>query len=284
MNLRSIPLETSDKITQLENEIKVLKNEVQAVLLDIRENVLNAENPFNNQRNNATSSQIIIDRQIQTNAPQPAAEVKAAAAPAPAAAAAIPAPAPAAAPAPAPAQAAPAQEQKPPQAARPSETRGNENYEPGYKGNGRKAMEQTEMEHKHNGKRYAETAHEDTNPMEDFEMERPRFELCASRTTKGQPDLVAYAGLACWVEDATKRLGKERTQAILEISEVAGFLPPEMKVILTKLTTIKSNDNTYKPSVRDYFDSLAKIAALFGNNSDYNAALLLLLAQGDARG
>ena len=145
-------------------------------------------------------------------------------------------------------------------------------------------MEQTEMEHKHNGKRYAETAHEDTNPMEDFEMERPRFELCASRTTKGQPDLVAYAGLACWVEDATKRLGKERTQAILEISEVAGFLPPEMKVILTKLTTIKSNDNTYKPSVRDYFDSLAKIAALFGNNSDYNAALLLLLAQGDARG
>ena len=284
MNLRSIPLETSDKITQLENEIKVLKNEVQAVLLDIRENVLNAENPFNNQRNNATSSQIIIDRQIQTNAPQPAAEVKAAAAPAPAAAAAMPAPAPAAAPAPAPAQAAPAQEQKPPQAARPSETRGNENYEPGYKGNGRKAMEQTEMEHKHNGKRYAETAHEDTNPMEDFEMERPRFELCASRTTKGQPDLVAYAGLACWVEDATKRLGKERTQAILEISEVAGFLPPEMKVILTKLTTIKSNDNTYKPSVRDYFDSLAKIAALFGNNSDYNAALLLLLAQGDARG
>ena len=145
-------------------------------------------------------------------------------------------------------------------------------------------MEQTEMEHKHNGKRYAETAHEDTNPMEDFEMERPRFELCASRTTKGQPDLVAYAGLACWVEDATKRLGKERTQAILEISEVAGFLPPEMKVILTKLTTIKSNDNTYKPSVRDYFDSLAKIAALFGNNSDYNAALLLLLAQGDAHG
>jgi hypothetical protein len=277
MNLRSIPLETSDKITQLENEIKVLKNEVQAVLLDIRENVLNAENPFNNQRNNANNSQIIIDRQIQTSAPQPAAEVKTAAAPAPTGTAAMPTPAPAAAP-------VPSQEQKPPQAARPTETRGNENYKPGYKGNGRRSMEQTEMDHKHNGKRYAETEREDANPMEDFEMERPRFELCASRTTKGQPDLVAYAGLACWVEDATKRLGKERTQAILEISEVAGFLPPEMKVILTKLTTIKSNDNTYKPSVRDYFDSLAKIAALFGNNSDYNAALLLLLAQGDARG
>ena len=43
-------METSDKITQLENEIKVLKNEVQAVLLDIRENVLNAENPFTAQR------------------------------------------------------------------------------------------------------------------------------------------------------------------------------------------------------------------------------------------
>ena len=67
-------METGDKITQLENEIKVLKNEVQAVLLDIRENVLNAENPFSSPKAAATSHQTIIDHQVQTNAPQPVSE------------------------------------------------------------------------------------------------------------------------------------------------------------------------------------------------------------------
>ena len=38
--------DSSQKITELENEIKVLKNEVKAILLDIREQYLNAENPF----------------------------------------------------------------------------------------------------------------------------------------------------------------------------------------------------------------------------------------------
>ena len=61
-------METSEKITQLENEIKVLKNEVQAVLLDIRENVLNAENPFTAQKPIVTS-QVVIDRQVQSSAP-----------------------------------------------------------------------------------------------------------------------------------------------------------------------------------------------------------------------
>ena len=34
------------RVTDVENEIKVLKNEIKAVLLDIREQYLNAENPF----------------------------------------------------------------------------------------------------------------------------------------------------------------------------------------------------------------------------------------------
>jgi len=38
-------METNEKLAQLENEIKVLKNEVQAVLLDLRDKYLEAENP-----------------------------------------------------------------------------------------------------------------------------------------------------------------------------------------------------------------------------------------------
>jgi hypothetical protein len=64
-------METNEKITQLENEIKVLKNEVQAVLLDLRENVLNAENPFNASVQPATSQQVIIEHKINDNDRQP---------------------------------------------------------------------------------------------------------------------------------------------------------------------------------------------------------------------
>jgi hypothetical protein len=39
-------MELNNKVAKLEDELKVLKNEVQAVLLDLRENYLTHENPF----------------------------------------------------------------------------------------------------------------------------------------------------------------------------------------------------------------------------------------------
>jgi|WetSurMetagenome_2_1015567.scaffolds.fasta_scaffold02181_5 hypothetical protein len=64
-------METNEKIAQLENEIKVLKNEVQAVLLDLRENVLNAENPFNTSAQPVASQQVIIEHKMNDNNRQP---------------------------------------------------------------------------------------------------------------------------------------------------------------------------------------------------------------------
>jgi hypothetical protein len=55
--------------SQLENEVKVLKNEVQAVLLDLGERYLDIENPFSAPQSPATSQQIIIDRQSTANEP-----------------------------------------------------------------------------------------------------------------------------------------------------------------------------------------------------------------------
>jgi hypothetical protein len=52
---------SNEKITRLENEIKVLKNEVQAVLLDLRESYLNMENPFNAVAGPAAIQPIVIN-------------------------------------------------------------------------------------------------------------------------------------------------------------------------------------------------------------------------------
>lgn len=55
----------NDKVAKLENEIKVLKNEVQAVLLDLRESYLNMENPFNPVANPTAAQPIVIQEQTQ---------------------------------------------------------------------------------------------------------------------------------------------------------------------------------------------------------------------------
>jgi hypothetical protein len=65
----------NDKITKIENEIKVLKNEVQAVLLDLRESYLNMENPFNSVANPATIQPIVITERTANSRPQPEPEI-----------------------------------------------------------------------------------------------------------------------------------------------------------------------------------------------------------------
>jgi len=56
-------MELNDKVTQLEDEIKILKNEVQSVLLDLRESFLKNENPFNTSSFTPAAQPIIINQQ-----------------------------------------------------------------------------------------------------------------------------------------------------------------------------------------------------------------------------
>jgi hypothetical protein len=253
-------METSEKITQLENEIKVLKNEIQSILLDIRENVLAVENPFSTPRPAAAGSQVVIEHS------------------------------------------SPVKEQKddkkpenpsvqPPKSASPDQP--IQNVSPEQREQEQKPIEELpkketiEIDPKNNGnvhKKGLEKTLEELARTDRSEIDFPRFEISESQPGRRQSDLVAYAGLACWVEESTRRLGRERTQALLDISEIAGYIPAEVKAILTKLTTIKSKEDSYKPDSRDYFESLVKIAALFGNDKDYNAALLLILSQGNRHG
>jgi hypothetical protein len=227
-------METTDKIAQLENEIKVLKNEVQAVLLDIRENFLNAENPFYTPKAVATNQQAVIDQNVQTNDHLVEKETKNSLVP-------------------------PVEEEKP-------------------------AIEAAEIAPKNDNQSDLQVGQEDFQPTELSELSTPQIPPCESQSTEKQLDLVTFAGLAGWVEESTRRLGKERTEALLDISEATGCLPLNIKKILVKLVNIKPDDYSCKPTSRDYLDSLVKISALLGNKNDSNSALLLVLSQGEERG
>ena len=64
-------METDDRIAHLESDIKVLKNEVQSVLLDLRDKYLEADNPFNAPSPPANPQQIILGQAPAANEARP---------------------------------------------------------------------------------------------------------------------------------------------------------------------------------------------------------------------
>jgi archaellum component FlaD/FlaE len=64
-------METNDRIAHLESDIKILKNEVQAVLLDLRDKYLEVDNPFNVPSPSAVTPQVIITQGSPANEAKP---------------------------------------------------------------------------------------------------------------------------------------------------------------------------------------------------------------------
>ncbi len=69
-------METTENIGHLESDIKILKNEVQAVLLDLRDKYLEADNPFNapSEKVATGQEQLAVDQQPADNDSKPQAE------------------------------------------------------------------------------------------------------------------------------------------------------------------------------------------------------------------
>jgi hypothetical protein len=218
-------METNERVAQLESEIKILKNEVQAVLLDLRDKYLEAENPFNAPLPPAAPQQIIIDRQ---------------------------APAPAAKPAPAPA--------------------GN-------------VEEEDEAGDEDDNSSTTDDRPEPPAPVRTMRASERQQPAAASQLAPARADdsgrdmgLVTIAGLACWADESVRRLGRQRTETILDLSQMIGFLGPDLKEILVKLVKVEADDQACGITARDYFDSLMKITTLLGKDNQTEETMLSILS------
>jgi hypothetical protein len=253
----------NDKITKLENEIKVLKNEVQAVLLDLRESYLNMENPFNSSSKPAATQSIVITERA------PVKEIPAE---------------------------KPSRENRnlEPFRAEKSQANGNKRLEDGdsekqlfTKQSKREWFDSEESEYESE----KENNTKNTSLMEHTQQNIGREKIERTANPGVQPeaapqagprkyvklDLVTMAGLTGWVEQSAKKIGRERTEAVLEISETMGYVSPELKLILVKLIALAhSNATEIKGGTRDYMDSLIKLNSLLGNDNREETALLLL--------
>jgi len=235
------------RITAIEEELKVLKNEIKAVLLDIREHYLSVQSPF------AQSVRVINEDDsddedvigISNNGSKNESKV--------------------------------AKEKQP--------LIGSNNTSPG------KSCAK-EMGSDSDGSTLLNTIlpgidadsdmefadyEEDIEPKSSRVSHKKKAELKYSRSNE-KVDLVIIAALTQWVEQATAMLGKERVEALVEVSCTMRHFPAEIKDVLIKLIRLShfDNDNGKTTSAKDYLAILAQLDSLLGSEHQDEALLSIL--------
>ncbi len=246
--------ELSDRVTQLEDEMKIIKNEVQAVLLDLRESYLQHENPFHQQMPTVTTQPIVINQESPRVSRRPAGEggpeedgPRDAAPPAQEADAA-------------------GADAPPASVPGPAATGPGPETEIGDSATVQQAPEEVK------GEWHTAT---DGGPLPAGSGDGQSAVRLAIET---------MAELADWVVAVAGRLGIERTQVLLDIAETMGHLPREFKGILDKIVTPIPDEKAEKVTIRDYLAALKELDEILGKGSKSELALLSILCQGSERG
>lgn len=218
-------METNERVAQLENEVKILKNEVQAVLLDLRDKYLEAENPFNTSAPSAAPApqQIIIEHPPAAPEARPTPEPK----------------------------------------ATPTEEVHKSEQEPAT------------LLYKKESK--PEIAREEVTRVRQMEGDLHHTKPQKTQDTSHNINLVTIGGLASWADESVRKLGRQRTETILDVAETMGLLPPDLGRIITKLISIESDGHPEAMPVRDYLDSLLMLTTLLGKDNRTEEALLAML-------
>lgn len=213
-------MELNERVEQLEHEMTILKNEIQAVLLDLRESYLAHENPFEPSLSARTSQPASLDQSSEEMAAKDGME---------------------------------------------SESDGE--------------MPTSEP---------SDYAKPESTPEEIAlgEVKGPRgpevqseAQLIESRETTGErTGLAMVTALTHWVTESTKQLGQEGTRAIVEVSELMGNVPPDVKSILFKLISLTPSEYSGKITTNGCLSSLLKITELLGkcNKNEANLVSILL--------
>jgi len=321
-------VELDDKVTQLEDEVKILKNEIQAVLLDVRESYLNFENPVSRELPPFPEQHIVVSTPTPgaPQQPQSPGNGQPAAPPADQTGDGLSA------------ANEPLDSPEPDGEAAPSVAR-DPLYEPQPEAEHEEVRE-TESAAQPESVAQPEptaqpepaarpepvaqsgpTVHPEVTAMSDAARPEPTPapEAMAAEGTareevtrawrpmtelntesgdgrngdnghngKGghsEPmDLTTIASLADWVADVVERLGSERAEAILDISEMVGFVDTDLKEVLAKFIHPSPGEKEGKVTTRDYLVSLKELDRILGKATKFEIALLTILCQGNDSG
>lgn len=169
-------------------------------------------------------------------------------------------------------------------------------------------QEEEDVSHKSKNSRNKKKKEEEIELDDDFENEndefedeelededrkdKPVFKTGSSRNGKkksanssiftagnSRADLVIIAGLTQWVDQATAKLGKDRTEALVEMSTAMGRIPDKMKDVLIRMVRISRYEASGQtPTATDYLATLAQLESLITGSQVKDSALLSVLA------
>jgi archaellum component FlaD/FlaE len=258
-------MELNDKVTQLEDEIKILKNEVQAVLLDLRESFLSNINPF--------SPSTIITKIAAPDVPEISNE---------------------------PTEVPVTTETLIPEPGISDRVEqntqivvDNSEEEPCIEADDEEndeIMDVDEGDEDIDDQPGFFTGPESTTDNQESTREVDNMVWHPEISMKEQPvpkeaiaveekklDLEMIAQLSLWVEDAVKRLGPLRTRTILDITETMGYVDSDLKNILVKFIHPASDGDVVSATTRDYLSVLVELNRLLNTDSRMEIALLFIL-------
>jgi hypothetical protein len=244
----------TERIAHLERDIKVLKSEVQAVLLDLRDKYLAADNPLN-APSAATSQQVIV---LQAPAANEAKSDTGS-------------------------HSGSAKKDGKDKTQEPTgvSEAGKETHPEAVKKEGSDKIEEPTGVSEAGKETHPDTAREEVLqaqiPEEVPSNTRPRRDYIPDRDI----NVIRIGGLVNWAEESVKKLGLQKTEAILDVAEMMGLLSPQLKQIMTKLINTDSDGNAQSVSARVFLDSLVKITTLLGKDNQTEAALLSILSGED---
>jgi hypothetical protein len=295
------------RVKVMEEELKILKNEMQTVLLDIREQYLNLQNPFNTvallEAKEQASAAIDELRNAKDQVEKSKSSLGSSTGKEETAKECVPA-----------AAASPAVKMAP-EIPTVNSASGDVNpispVVPSRQTNNLQAAEAPRPEAPPrrnlpglppgglNLEKPCESLLDETAPVKSDSDKRPK-----ERTrTKGEPadsektggekakslqppktsdryELVMVAGLAQWVENATKKLGKDRVEALVEVSNSMGRLPDHFRDLIVRLARLSSypNESSMVITAHDYLVLLTQLEDLVGETLPHERALLSLLS------
>ena len=228
-------MEISETVKKLDSEVQVMKTEIQAILLDIRETYLNRENPFNPEVAtpiiSSPAAKPLVDKNVT---PKKESEDKS----------------------------ENKEDDTLPEMAEEDPSLKTESEE-----------EQSEPEEESMDTQ-EETAPEGVNEGAWGPENIPVSADMSSNGHNGHNgsndkiDLSIIAVMSQWVNEAVRTVGYDKTESILDVAEIVGHMKPELKAILIKFAKrVPVQEITLSPSTRDFINLLVKLEGLLGMNS-----------------
>jgi hypothetical protein len=241
-------MEISETVRQLDNDVKVIKKDIQAILLDIRETYLNRENPFNPEVAtkiiNSAIAEPLVDKNttpIKDNEDNIESE-KVDTLPGMSDDAEL------------------SLENQPEEINEPEE----ESID----------IRELAAEEEVNEEAWGP----DIIPVSPDMASNGQNE---HKSLKGKIDLSMIAEMSQWVNEAVRTLGYDKTESILDVAEIVGHMKPELKAILIKFAKrVPVQEISLSPSTRDFINLLVKLEGLLGmNNKSDEIGLLSIFCQ-----